>query len=312
MTPPDPGPFLRTALATSRAHGLATDSLPYRLFKKAKRLGTWNPDDLDFSRDREDWRGLSAQEKDILLRLTALFVAGEESVTADIVPLLSVVADEGRLEEELFLSAFLFEEAKHVDFFRRFLDEVVFPELPDLDLASFHSPQYLEIFYRELPSSMRALSSDRSAKAQVTASATYNMIVEGVLAETGYRAYHDMLVRRDLMPGLRAGVAFVQRDEARHMAYGVYLISRLVAEHPEIWDAVEERMNELLPLALGLIDEIFALYDPVPFELDPTEFAMIAATNFGRRFQRLEAARGRSLAELALDADDADGVDSEA
>ena len=84
--------FLRTSLATSRARGLATDSLPYRLFRKAKRFGTWNPDDLDFSRDREDWRALNDQEKDILLRLTALFVAGEESVTADIVPLLSVVA----------------------------------------------------------------------------------------------------------------------------------------------------------------------------------------------------------------------------
>jgi ribonucleoside-diphosphate reductase beta chain len=32
----------RTILTTSR-RGLLEDSFPYRLFQKAKRLGTWNP-----------------------------------------------------------------------------------------------------------------------------------------------------------------------------------------------------------------------------------------------------------------------------
>jgi ribonucleoside-diphosphate reductase beta chain len=31
-----------------------------------------------------------------------------------------VIAQEGRLEEEMFLTSFLWEEAKHVEFFSRF------------------------------------------------------------------------------------------------------------------------------------------------------------------------------------------------
>ena len=95
-----------------------------RLFEKAKRHGTWNPSDIDFRQDAADWQRLDAVEREVLLHLTSLFQAGEEAVTADILPLILTVAAEGRLEEEMYLTTFLFEEAKHVEVFRRFLDEV--------------------------------------------------------------------------------------------------------------------------------------------------------------------------------------------
>jgi ribonucleoside-diphosphate reductase beta chain len=31
--------------------GLRRDSLPMRLYEKAKRYGIWNPSDIDFSKD---------------------------------------------------------------------------------------------------------------------------------------------------------------------------------------------------------------------------------------------------------------------
>src|ERR671935_546130 len=91
--------------------GLDRDS--YRLYEKAKRLGTWNPSDVDLTRDRVEWARLTDAERDLLLRVTALFQAGEESVVLDLLPLLLVAACEGRLEDELFLTAFLWEEGKH-------------------------------------------------------------------------------------------------------------------------------------------------------------------------------------------------------
>lgn len=102
-------------LTTSR--GLRRDLPPMRLFEKAKRLGIWNPTDLDFSQDARDWQGLNPEEQDILLRLTALFQAGEEAVTLDLLPLIMVIAQEGRLEEEMYLTTFLWEEAKHIDYY---------------------------------------------------------------------------------------------------------------------------------------------------------------------------------------------------
>jgi len=53
-----------------------------------------------------DWQSLAAEEQDLLLRLTALFQAGEEAVTLDLLPLIQVIAEEGRLEEEMYLTTF--------------------------------------------------------------------------------------------------------------------------------------------------------------------------------------------------------------
>jgi ribonucleoside-diphosphate reductase beta chain len=289
--------------ATTRPFGLQRELFPMRLWRKSKRHGVWNPDDIDFSRDRQDWARLAADEKDLLVRLTSLFVAGEESVTLDLLPLIHVIAREGRVEEEMFLTAFLFEEAKHVDFFRRFLDEVA---EETGDLTRYHTPSYRKIFYEELPRSMGALLTDPSPEAQARASVTYNMIVEGVMAETGYHGYFQALERNDVLPGLRQGVKLIQRDESRHMAYGVYLISRLVAEHG-VWPAVEQRMNELIESAANIILETFAAYDVVPFGLDTAEFVEFATVQFSRRSDRIELARTQTLEQILRLPDEEEG-----
>src|SRR6266511_2336971 len=81
-----------------------------------------------------------------------------------------------------------------MEFFRRFLDEVC---EADGDLSRWHTPIYRRIFYEELPLAMNALADDPSPEAQVRASVTYNLIVEGVLAETGYHSYALALERNE-------------------------------------------------------------------------------------------------------------------
>jgi ribonucleoside-diphosphate reductase beta chain len=283
----------QTFASTSR--GLRRESPPFRLFEKAKRLGIWNPSDLDFSQDIMDWQDLSETEHDLLLRLTSLFQAGEEAVTLDILPLIQVIAREGRIEEELFLTTFLWEEAKHTDFFRRWLDEVA---QVNHDLSSYHSPSYRALIYEALPTAMERLLTDASAAAQAEASLTYNMIVEGVLAETGYQTYFAILERHNLMPGTRQGVRLLKQDESRHIAYGVFLLSRLIADDDSLWELISERMNELVMYTLGTIDESFAAYDVMPFGLALEEFTDFALAQFQKRLDRIEQARGKSLAEI--------------
>ena len=274
---------------------LRRDAPAMRLYEKAKRLGTWNPTDIDFTQDAVDWARLAGTEQDLLLRLTAMFQAGEEAVTLDLLPLLMAVAAEGRLEEEMYLTTFLAEEAKHTDFFGRFLDEAA--GRPG-DLARYHGDNYRAVFYDALPAALSALLDDRSPAAQVRASVTYNMVVEGILAETGYHAYLSALERNHLMPGQCRGVRLLRQDESRHIAYGIYLISRSLAVHPDLWSVVEETMNALLPAALGVIGETFAAYDSVPFGLVESEFTDYALAQFGKRIERLEKARGASLDEI--------------
>jgi ribonucleoside-diphosphate reductase beta chain len=269
---------------TTRA--LDAESLPMRLYDKAKRLGIWNPSDIDFTRDRVDWEDrLTDDQREAMLQTTSLFVAGEEAVTLDLLPLVLTIAREGRLEEELYLTTFLWEEGKHTVFFRRWLDEVA--GSPS-DLARFHGESYRALFERELPDAMNALLDDASPATQVRASVTYNLIVEGVLAETGYHSYFEGLSKEDLLPGLREGLYHLKQDESRHIAYGVHLLERLVGADPALWAVVETRMNELLPLALGVVDEGFARFgDESPFGLRKDDIAAFASSQFATRLERI-------------------------
>ncbi|HQX01864.1 MAG TPA: R2-like ligand-binding oxidase [Anaerolineales bacterium] len=283
-----------TSFATT-TRGLNRDLPPMRLYEKAKKLGIWNPSDIDFSKDKQDWATFKDDEKDLIWLLLALFAAGEEAVTLDLLPLIEVVAREGRIEEEMYLTTFLFEEAKHTDFFRRFLDEVC--DAP-VDLSHYHTNNYKQIFYEILPEALLGLKVDQSPAAQIRASVTYNMVVEGVLAETGYHAFFTMLERNDLMPGLRKGISLLKQDESRHIAYGVFLLSRLIAENPQEWENLEMYMNTQLPLAIGVIGDAFARYDVVPFGLVEEDFVNYAMSQFSKRFERLEKAKGQSLDEI--------------
>jgi ribonucleoside-diphosphate reductase beta chain len=285
---------------TTSGGSLRHDILPMRLYHKAKRLGTWDPRSIDFSQDILDWQNLSDEEREAILSLTALFQAGEEGVTLDLLPLILAIAREQRLEEEMFLTTFLWEEAKHTEFFRRFLDEVAHDHS---DLGRYHTPSYRALFYEELPRVMNVLLTDSSPEAQVRASVTYNMIIEGVLAETGYYNYYNMLERSNIMPGLRQGVGLLKRDEARHIAYGVYLISRLIAQQPDLWKIVDEEMDRLLLFALGVVKESFgdALELPaeeLPFNFQAQEYIEYATTQFMKRRSRIERARTQTVEEI--------------
>jgi ribonucleoside-diphosphate reductase beta chain len=282
-------PPVETSFRSMRPDGIDFDSLPMQLWQKAKQLGIWDPRAIDYTTDRRDWLRLDELERDVLLRLAALFGAGEESVTRELLPLIRVIARQGRLEEEMFLAAFLWEEAKHVEAFRLFFDEVA---ADTSDLSRFHTPSYRRIFCDELPAAMGRLDTDSSPIALARASATYNMIVEGVLAETGYHVYHSILARRAILPGMLQVVGHLQQDESRHLAYGVHLLSRLVAEHGEsVWRAVESRMDELLQPAVAIIQEVFEQYEKPPFGLEAPVFVDFAVEQFGKRLARIERAR---------------------
>ena len=281
-------------------------SFPMRLYQKAKRLGVWNPTDIDFSQDRADWEAMNDERREAILRLTARFLGGEEAVTLDLLPLMLAIARQGRLEEEVFLTTFLFEEAKHTDFFSRWVREVAgSPRLPPAPEPS------VQLFDVELPGAMNALLEDQSPGAIARASVTYNMVIEGVLAETGYQNYHRSLAINGLMPGLCAGLVNIKRDESRHIAYGVYLLSRLVAEDPSVWDVIERRMAELRPLIDAIIRSGYEAYpDGVgPFGIRGQESSEYAANQFRKRYERISKARTRTLAEIEASTEPGDVED---
>jgi ribonucleoside-diphosphate reductase beta chain len=287
----------RDSYTTTSAQGLRFDSVPMMLFQKAKKLGTWDPADLDFSQDQRDWKDRTDLEHDFLLRLLSQFQAGEEAVTLDLLPLIYAVGHDGHVEEEIYLTSFLWEEAKHTEMFRRWLTGVAGV---DYDLHHYVSPGYRAIFFDELPKAMGRLLTDQSREAQAIASVTYNMVIEGMLAETGYHGFRRALKTNSLMPGLCGGIELTARDESRHIRYGVYLLQRLVSEDPAIWDVINARMNEIFPLAMSIIVEFWEPYDETngPFGLTMNEFVEFSAAKFDARMRVMERDRGKTMADI--------------
>ncbi len=275
---------LRT-YTTLTNRGLRHDIWPMRLYHKAKKLGTWDPRAIDLSQDLQDWQRLPDDEKERLRSLILSFQVGEEAVTLDLLPLVMTIAREGRLEEEMFLTTFLWEEAKHTEFFRRLLDEVL-QEHGDLHQSRVAADQNL--FSEELPTVMNRLLTDPSPENQIRASVLYNMIVEGVLAETGYYSFSRNLSTSNIMPGLRHGLQLLKRDESRHIAYGVFLISRLVAQDKSLWPLVEERMHHYF-------DDIASSQERNGAPEVTREYAK---QQFEKRLARIARAREQSLEQI--------------
>ncbi|HLG75743.1 MAG TPA: R2-like ligand-binding oxidase [Ktedonobacteraceae bacterium] len=268
--------------------GLRHDTLPMRLYHKAKKLGIWDPRDIDLTRDLQDWQNFPDEYKERLRGLILAFQAGEEAVTLDLLPLVMTMAREGRLEEEMFLTTFLWEEAKHTEFFRRVLDEVL-QEREDMHpLVSASTSTTRDLFADDLPEAMNLLLTDPSPENQARASIIYNMIVEGVLAETGYYSFSRLLSATNTMPGLLQGIQLIKRDESRHIAYGVFLISRLVAQDKSLWPVVETRMQELFT-RIERNQEQNGTPEPI---------RDYARQQFEKRLARISRARAQSLEEV--------------
>lgn len=234
--------------------GFNKDNLPWRLWEKAKRLH-WDPADIDFSQDATDWAKIPEEQQFMVAGLARGFMVGEEGVTLDILPLIQAIADENRAEETMFLTTFAYEEAKHIDFFRRWFDAIGVDVL-DMELRGRERmeaqgvvlPDYERergLFEYGLPRVMKRLLNDRSPEAFLDAGVTYNQFIEGCLAISGYRMWARIFGEFGVFPGLQEGLRGVQRDERRHIAYGTYLCRRIIAKHPDLFEFARERMYKL-------------------------------------------------------------------
>ena len=290
----------RTGFTSLRRGGINFDSFPMRLFTKGNGR-QWNPADIDLTQDAADIAAMTDEERWWTFSLAAQFMAGEESVTQDLQPFVAAMATEGRLADEMYLTQFVYEEAKHTEAFRRWFDAVGMTD----DLHSYidDNEHYLQIFTRELPDSLQALAHDPSPRNQIRASVTYNHIVEGTLALTGYFSWQKICTSRGILPGMQQIIKHIGDDERRHMAWGTFTCRRHVAADDALWDAVDERMQELLVPAMGVVTGTFDQADgPPPFAIDLNEMAEYAMDKVGRRLGAIESARGADLRTIDLDA----------
>lgn len=283
---------MRYYVSTSEA-GVNRHSMPFRLFEKAKKLGTWNPKDIDFSQDKEDWQSLTELQRDQTLQLIAFFYSAEEAVTHDILPLIYAISKTGQLEEEMYLTTFLFEEAKHIDFFNLLLENIGVKR----DLNSYHTPVYRKLFDEILPETMGKLMEDQSPKAIADACVVYNMFAEGVLAETGYWAFYESYKKINKMPGLLEGISNIKRDESRHIGFGTYLLQRLISEDSDMLDYILDKLQGLMPIAIEM-NNTLRPDDVSAFGIKKEDGAAYMMRQLKARIDVLKRAKGKTIEEI--------------
>ncbi len=295
---PQPGQRRHESFASLAGGALNWESFPLRLWRKGNKK-FWDPAGIDFSQDARDWQGLTDEQRAAALGLCASFLAGEEAVTHDIRPFMSAMEAEGRLGDELYLTQFCFEEAKHTQGFRLWMDAV--GATGDLNPDLRENPGYRAIFYEELPAAMYALQDDPSPASQVRASVTYNHVVEGSLALTGYHSWNRICTGYGIFPGMQQLIKHIGDDERRHMAWGTFTCRRHVAADDTNWQVVQDRIAELTPHVLALVQYRREDAEEAPFGILPRESAEYATNRLARRLGAIESARGVPVERIDVD-----------
>ena len=209
----------------------------------------WSPFAIDLSTDQAHWQEMSGADRGLINFVLSSLMVAEERITTKFSGLIGAYGSE---EEATFLSTQQVDEARHMQFYARFQDEVV--SAPDaitahVERASAHvSDAFRHIFDEELVRAHQKLVAEpRSLAAKVRFVTLYHLILEATLGLTTFKFTTDYLSREGLLPGFVEGYSDIHRDETRHIGYGIWFLRESVREYPKLGDVVRQTLRELLP-----------------------------------------------------------------
>lgn len=202
-----------------------------RLFDHWERH-QWSIRDYEPAQDRTGWRALPSLARKQLRSNMIEFFIGEFSVTETLAPLVHAAGDK---DAQLFLCTQLSDEARHSLFFYRYLEMVDgtgdSPE-SKLRAAWREAPDgQVELFDRQLRDLTERVRSDPSDLAGwVQAITLYHLVLEGVLATSGQRVMLQLVTHFKNLTVLTAALRKVSLDESRHVAFGVEVLRKAMAD----------------------------------------------------------------------------------
>jgi ribonucleoside-diphosphate reductase beta chain len=209
----------------------------------------WSPFAIDLGRDREQWAAMGEAQRGLIhFALSSLMVA-EERITTKFAGLVAADAPE---EETAFLATQQVDEARHMQFYARFQDEVVAePAAIAAHVARAReevSDSFRHIFDQALVDSHRALlAAPHDLAAKVRFVTIYHLVLESTLGLTSFHFVTEYLRAEGLLPGFVEGYARIHHDETRHIGYGIWFLRETVRDRPELGDVVRDTLRELLP-----------------------------------------------------------------
>jgi ribonucleoside-diphosphate reductase beta chain len=209
----------------------------------------WSPFDVDLSTDAEQWPALDPDVREIIYFALSSLMVAEERITTKFAGL---VAAHGSEEEATFLATQQVDEARHMQFYARFRDEVVAePQVIAAHVESAReqvSDSFRQVFDEALVAAHeRLLAAPGDLAAKVRFVTLYHLVIESTLGLTSFKFVTDYLNASGLLPGFVEGYSKIHHDEQRHIGYGVWFLRENVRDRPELAETVRETLRQLLP-----------------------------------------------------------------
>jgi len=209
----------------------------------------WNPFAIELDADRTQWGDLSEEDRGLVFWVLSSLMVAEERITTKFSGLVGAYGSE---EEATFLATQQVDEARHMQFYARFQDEVVAD--PAAIVAHVKrareqiSPAFRLIFDQALVEAHEQLvANPGSPEAKVRFVTLYHQVLEGTLGLTSFNFVTGYLEREGLLPGFVDGYSKIHHDEQRHIGYGTWYLREAVADAPALADVVRSTLRELLP-----------------------------------------------------------------
>jgi ribonucleoside-diphosphate reductase beta chain len=245
----------------------------------------WSSEQWDFSEDARQWRSdaFTDEEREFITWSLSSFFLGEERVTTELLPFAIAAPSH---EARAFLATQISDEAKHMVFFDRFYREVLGVDAATLSAnlkaqrPSMNS-EWGELFDGILHDCAEALREDPSDMIALVRGVTvYMIVIEGTLALTGARFIIRTLKERDLLPGFRQGFTAVNRDESRHVGFGVKFLADAIKQDRAHAQVIQATLEQTLPigtlaLAPPMVDDPYDFDTPFGYHSSEVfEYAM--------------------------------------
>jgi ribonucleoside-diphosphate reductase beta chain len=226
-----------------------------KLISRWERQG-WNSETFDFTRDAKEWNDPSiwtGEQKRFMVWSLSEFFLGEERVTTELLPFAIAAPTD---DQRIFLASQIADEARHCVFFDRFYREVVGSDATTIadNLAEQRrhvNRDWKELFDGILHDVAETLRKDPSdMEALVRGVTVYMIVIEGTLALTGARFILRSLKELDRLPGFRDGFTHVNRDESRHVGFGVKFLADAIKENERYRHVVADTIKQTLPIGV--------------------------------------------------------------
>jgi len=176
-------------------------------------------------------------------------MVAEERITTKFAGLVMAADSE---EEASFLASQQVDEARHMQFYARFQDEVIAqPETIGTHVARSREqlgPSFAVIFDQALVSAHQRLvadPTDRGGKVEFVT--TYHLVIEATLGLTAFEFITRYLNNNQLLAGFVDGYSHIHHDEQRHIGYGVWFLREAAAHDETMAERIRAKLMELLP-----------------------------------------------------------------